>query len=283
MFEWFTKQARKAMVLAQEEARRLNHDYIGTEHLLLGLLRYDEGLAARALSFLGVTLNEAREQVESMVGRGDGGDVGQVPFTPCSKQVLDGALREALLLGHNYVNTEHVLLGLTNDPDGVAMHVLSRLGVDPDEIHREVAGMVGGQAAERRPAADPEDSKYARAMPASLVRARVEGLLVHARCGVTDEERALPQTLRVDLEYLYRAGEGDKIDETVDYGAVLQDVAGLLEREEFRLLETGMRRAGACILEGFPVVREVFVRVTKLNVPVARVVSGVSVEATFRR
>jgi ATP-dependent Clp protease ATP-binding subunit ClpC len=161
MFEWLAKQARKAVVLAQEEVRRLKHDYIGTEHLLLGLLRYDEGVAARALSSRGVTLNEAREQVESMVGRGDRRDIGQVPFTLGSKQVLDGALREALRLGHNYVNTEHILLGLTNDPDGIAMHVLSRLGVDPDEIHREVASMIGGQAAERRPAADLEDSKYA--------------------------------------------------------------------------------------------------------------------------
>jgi dihydroneopterin aldolase len=87
----------------------------------------------------------------------------------------------------------------------------------------------------------------------------------------------------VDLEYVYQVGEGDKIDETVDYGAVLQDVAGLLEREEFRLLETGMRRAGAFVLEGSPTIQEVTVRITKLNVPVARAVSGVSVEATFRR
>ena len=109
----------------------------------------------------------------------------------------------------------------------------------------------------------------------------MEGLLVHARCGVTDEERALPQALRLDLQYRYRAGEGDDIGETVDYGAVLREVAELLEREEFWLLETGMRRVGAHVLENFSEIWEV--TVTKLRVPVAQAVSGVSVEATFRR
>ena len=193
MFEPFTGQARKVMVLAQEEARRLDQGYIGTEHLLLGLLRYDESLADRTLNFLGVTLNEAREQVESMVGRGKGRDVGKASFTPRSKNVLELALREALRLGHNYVDTDHILLGLTNDPNGVAVRALSRLGVDPDEIYREVAGKIGDQETTEQPAISPEDSRYMRA---SLVRARVEELLVHARCGVTDEERALPQTPR---------------------------------------------------------------------------------------
>ena len=283
MFERFTEQARKAVVLAQEEARRLGHNYIGTEHLLLGLLRQDQGAAARALSSVGVTLNETCEQIESMVGRGEEGTPEQSPFTPRSKRVLDFSLREALQLGHSYVDTGHVLLGLVSDPDSVAMHALSRLGVDPDEVHRKVAGMVGGRRVERRPAAHIEDSRYARATLDSLVRAWVEGLLVHARRGVTDEERALPQTLRVDLEYAYRAGEGDELEDgTVDYGAVLRGVAGLLEREEFKLLETGTRMAGRHVLERFTKIWEVAVRVTKLNVPGARTVSGVSVEAEFR-
>lgn len=116
-----------------------------------------------------------------------------------------------------------------------------------------------------------------------MIRARVEGLLVYARCGVTDAERASPQALRVDLEYTYRAGEGDEIDQTVDYGVVLREVAELLEREEFKLLETGVRRVGKHVLGGYPEIRGINVRVTKLNVPVAQTVSGVSVEATFSR
>lgn len=283
MFERFTEPARKVVVLAQEETRYFNHGYIGTEHLLLGLLRYDEGDPAHALSSLGVTPNETREQVESMVGQGEEGMPAQPPFTARSKRVLDLALREALQLGHYYVGVEHILLGLIGEPGGVTMLALSRLGVDPDEVRREVAKRIGGRTAERRHAASPEDSRYARATQASLVRARIEGLLVHARCGVTDEERALPQALRVALEYKYQAGEGDEVEETVDYGTVLQDVAELLEREEFKLLETGMQRVGAHVLESFPEIREITVRLTKLNVPVARTVSGVSVEAIFRR
>ncbi len=125
--------------------------------------------------------------------------------------------------------------------------------------------------------------EHARTLQAQMVRARVDGLLVHACCGVTDEERAVPQALRVDLEYAYRAGEGDEIDQTVDYGAVLREVAELLEREEFKLLETGVRRVGNYLLSDYPGIREVIVRVTKLNVPVAQTVSGVSIEATFSR
>lgn len=275
MFERFTERARKAIVLAQEEARRLNHGYVGTEHLLLGLLRQEEGVAAHALNSLGVTLKEAREQIESMVGRGEEGTADQPPFTPRSKKVLEFALREALQSEDAYAGAGHILLSLVKETNGAASIALSHLGVTPEEASMEIT--------RRLDVADPEDSAYARSSRASVVRARVEGLLVHARCGVTDEERALPQALRVDLEYMYRAGEGDEIEKTVDYGAVLQDVAGLLEREEFRLLETGMRRVGAHVLEGFPAILEATVRVTKLNVPVARVVSGVSAEATFRR
>lgn len=284
MFERFTEQARKAIVLAQEEARRLNHGYVGTEHLLLGLLRQDEGVAARALDSLGVTLNEAREQIESMAGRGEEGTADQPPFTPRSKKVLEFALREASQFGDSYAGAGHILLSLVKETNGVAAIALSHLGVASEEASTEVVRRLDDdREVPIRDITGPEDSAYARSLRASLVRARVEGLLVHARCGVTDGERALPQALRVDLEYVYQVGEGDKIDETVDYGAVLQDVAGLLEREEFRLLETGMRRAGAFVLEGSPTIQEVTVRITKLNVPVARAVSGVSVEATFRR
>lgn len=136
---------------------------------------------------------------------------------------------------------------------------------------------------ERRPAAPPQGSKYTRTLRAEMMRARVEGLLIHAHCGVTVEERASRQTLQVDLEYTYQAGEGDEIEQTIDYGGVLRGVAEVLEQEEFKLLETGVRRVGKHVLSGYPEIREINVRVTKLNVPVAQTVSGVSVEATFSR
>ena len=144
MFERFTERARKVVVLAQEEARTFNHNYIGTEHLLLGLLREDEGVAARALGSLNVHLDEVREQVENIVGYGEEGTGGQAPFTPRSKKVLELALREALQLGHNYIGTEHILLGLVRESEGVAARVLSNLDVDPDKVRREVVRMLGG-------------------------------------------------------------------------------------------------------------------------------------------
>jgi dihydroneopterin aldolase len=134
---------------------------------------------------------------------------------------------------------------------------------------------------DRGPVAHPQGSEYARPLRAGMMRALVEGLLVHAHCGVTVEERASRQTLQVDLEYTYRAGEGDEIEHTIDYGGVLR--AEVLEREEFKLLETGVRRVGKHVLSGYSEIREINVRVTKLNVPVAQTVSGVSVEATFSR
>ena len=131
MFERFTERARKLVVLAQDEARHFNHSYIGTEHLLLGLLREDEGVAAQALYSLNVNLDEVREQVESIVGYGGEGETGgQAPFTPRTKKVLELSLREALSLGHNYIGTEHLLLGLMVESEGAAAQVLSNLGVD---------------------------------------------------------------------------------------------------------------------------------------------------------
>ncbi len=283
MFDRFTEQARKVVALAQDESRRFNHNYIGTEHLLLGLLREDKGVAAQALGSLNVTLDEVREQVESIVGYGREETSGQAPFTPRSKKVLELALREALRLGHSYIGTEHILLGLVRESEGVAARVLSNLGVDPDKARREIVRVLGGRAMEARPTDRLEASESIRDSGADLVRARVDGLLVHARCGVTDEERALPQALRVDLQYTYRAGEGDELDETVDYGVIIEGVAGLLEREEFRLLETGARMVGEHILDSVQSIWEITVRVTKLHVPIARAVSGVSVEVTFRR
>ena len=120
MFERFTERARQVVVLAQDEARALKHNYIGTEHILLGLLREEEGLAARVLESLDITVEEVRAQVARIVGQGDEVTTGQIPFTPRAKKVLELALREALSLGHNYIGTEHILLGLVRENDDLA-------------------------------------------------------------------------------------------------------------------------------------------------------------------
>jgi ATP-dependent Clp protease ATP-binding subunit ClpC len=132
VFERFTERARQVVVLAQDEARSLRHNYIGTEHLLLGLLREEEGLAARVLDSLDVTLEEVRAQVARIVGQGDEVATGQIPFTPRAKRVLELSLREALELGHNYIGTEHVLLGLIRENEGVAARIL--LDFDADDV-----------------------------------------------------------------------------------------------------------------------------------------------------
>jgi Clp amino terminal domain, pathogenicity island component len=128
MFERFTDRARRVVVLSQEEARLLNHNYIGTEHLLLGLIHEGEGVAARALESLGISLEAVRAQVEEIIGQGQSGPIGQIPFTPRAKKVLELSLREALQLGHNYIGTEHILLGLVREGEGVAAQVLVKLG-----------------------------------------------------------------------------------------------------------------------------------------------------------
>jgi ATP-dependent Clp protease ATP-binding subunit ClpC len=138
MFERFTERSRQVVVLAQDEARLLRHNYIGTEHLLLGLLREEEGLAARALENLQIGLEEVRARIEHEVGHGEEVPAGQIPFTPKAKKVLELALREALSLKHSYIGTEHVLLGLVTVTDGVAVRILQELDADPEKIRAEV-------------------------------------------------------------------------------------------------------------------------------------------------
>jgi ATP-dependent Clp protease ATP-binding subunit ClpA len=143
MFERFTDRARRVVVLAQEESRRLGHDYIGTEHLLLGLIREGEGMAARALKSLDVSLDRVRREIEERVGRGEGVSSGHIPFTPRAKKVLEMSLRESLQLGHNYIGTEHILLGLIAEDDGVAAQVLLELGADLDRVRQAVLDLLG--------------------------------------------------------------------------------------------------------------------------------------------
>ena len=138
MFERFTDRARRVVVLAQEEARLLNHNYIGTEHILLGLIHEGEGVAAKALESLGISLESVRGQVEEIIGQGGNSPSGHIPFTPRAKKVLELSLREALQLGHNYIGTEHILLGLIREGEGVAAQVLVKLGADLARVREQV-------------------------------------------------------------------------------------------------------------------------------------------------
>ena len=144
MFERFTDRARRVVVLAQEEARMLNHNYIGTEHILLGLIHEGEGVAAKALTSLGISLEAVRHQVEEIIGQGQQAPSGHIPFTPRAKKVLELSLREALQLGHNYIGTEHILLGLLREGEGVAAQVLVRLGADLNRVRQQVVHLVHG-------------------------------------------------------------------------------------------------------------------------------------------
>ncbi|RSX48810.1 ATP-dependent Clp protease ATP-binding subunit [Bifidobacterium castoris] len=146
MFERFTDRARRVIVLAQEEARALQHNYIGTEHLLLGLIREGEGVAAKALEAKGVTLEDTRKQVEEMIGKGNAAPNGHIPFTPHAKQVLELSLREALQLGHSYIGTEHILLGLIREGEGVGTQVLIKMDVDLGELRTTTIDMIRGNS-----------------------------------------------------------------------------------------------------------------------------------------
>ena len=146
MFERFTDRARRVIVLAQEEARALQHNYIGTEHLLLGLIREGEGVAAKALASKGVTLDDTRKQVEEMIGKGNAAPNGHIPFTPHAKQVLELSLREALQLGHSYIGTEHILLGLIREGEGVGTQVLIKMDVDLGELRSATIDMIHGNS-----------------------------------------------------------------------------------------------------------------------------------------
>jgi ATP-dependent Clp protease ATP-binding subunit ClpC len=169
MFERFTDRARRVVVLAQEEARMLNHDYIGTEHLLLGLIREGEGYAAKALESLGISLDAVRQQVEEIIGQGQQAPSGPVPFTPRAKKVLELSLRESVQLGHNSIGPEHILLGMLREGDGVAAQVLVALGADLNRVRQQVIQLMhgyqgqdvpiaGSQLGKRPPAVLPEDA-----------------------------------------------------------------------------------------------------------------------------
>jgi ATP-dependent Clp protease ATP-binding subunit ClpC len=176
MFERFTDRARRVVVLAQDEARMLNHNYIGTEHILLGLIREGEGVAARALESLGISLDVVRQQVEEIIGRGQQAPSGHIPFTPRAKKVLELSLREALRLGHEYIGTEHILLGLIREGDGVAAQVLVSLGADLNRVRERVIQLLHGHQG-REPVAGPGDDLLGQLASFAARLAVIERLL----------------------------------------------------------------------------------------------------------
>src|SRR5437016_9902309 len=168
MFKRFTDRARRVVVLAQEEARMLNHNYIGTEHILLGLIHEGEGVAAKALESLGISLEGVRQQVEEIIGQGQQAPSGHIPFTPRAKKVLELSLREALQLGHNYIGTEHILLGLIREGEGVAAQVLVKLGADLNRVRQQVIQLLSGYQG-KEPAAAGTSASGEAAPSTSLV------------------------------------------------------------------------------------------------------------------
>jgi ATP-dependent Clp protease ATP-binding subunit ClpC len=165
MFERFTERARRVVVLAQEEARALSHNYIGTEHILLGLIHENEGVAAKSLESIGISLDVVRTQVEEIIGEGRITPSGQIPFTPRAKKVLELSMRESIQLGHNYIGTEHILLGLIREGEGLGAQVLVKLGADLNRVRQQVIEMLSRhQGSEESDilatAAEPEFGTY---------------------------------------------------------------------------------------------------------------------------
>jgi ATP-dependent Clp protease ATP-binding subunit ClpC len=196
LFERFTERARQVVVLAQDEARALKHNYIGTEHILLGLLREEEGLAARVLESLDITVEEVRAQVARIVGQGDEVTTGQIPFTPRAKKVLELALREALSLGHNYIGTEHILLGLVRENEGVAARILLDFDADAEKIRNEIIRMLSGPGRRQQggggaPGEKSKSSKLLDQFGRNLTKQSTEGKLDPVVGRQTEIERVM--------------------------------------------------------------------------------------------
>jgi ATP-dependent Clp protease ATP-binding subunit ClpC len=208
MFERFTERARQVVVLAQDEARALKHNYIGTEHILLGLLREEEGLAARVLDSLDITVEDVRANVARIVGQGEEVTTGQIPFTPRAKKVLELALREALSLGHNYIGTEHILLGLVRENEGVAARILLDFDADAEKIRNEIIRMLsgpgrrsqsGGSGAPAGAAGSPEAKKSSKLLDQfgrNLTKLATEGKLDPVIGRHTEVERMMQILVR---------------------------------------------------------------------------------------
>jgi ATP-dependent Clp protease ATP-binding subunit ClpA len=219
LFERFTDRARRVIVLAQEEARALRHDYIGTEHILLGLIHEGEGVAAKALEALGIGLQAVRQQVEELIGQGEEQRSGHIPFTPRAKKVLELSLRESQQLGHNYIGTEHILLGLIREGDGVAAQVLVRLGADLNRVRQQVIEVLADHQA-RQPASQqpaPVGLRVGR-MPAGL-QARVSAL--ESRLSALEQRLGTgPDTGELDEQVQRLSAELERLKDRLRQGGI---------------------------------------------------------------
>jgi prophage maintenance system killer protein len=232
-FARFTDRARRVMVLVQDEARRLNHNYVGTEHLLLGLIREGDGVAAKALASSGISLQAVRAQVEEIIGRGESAPSGHIPFTPRAKKVLDLSLREALQLGHNYVGTEHLLLGLLREGEGVAAQVLVKLGASHARLRKQVLHLLAdgtpGPRDGRELPSGPSDLGYYDQQLADVRRAK--------DAAIAAQEFDTAAALRVaEKQLLDRRAQREQVEQmwtvAVDIHAVVEENRRLHQQVE---------------------------------------------------
>ena len=251
MFERFTNQSRRVVVLAQEEARMLDHNYIGTEHLLLGLLHEGRGSASRALQAMDVTLQAARDQVVEIIGRGEAQPSGHIPFTPRAKKSLELSLREALQLGDGYIGTGHLLLGLIHHGDNVAVKILDNLGADLKDLRARVTEELRGNPEEGQdvPAAERE-----RQQLKVYLRGEVKGLLdtiddrlsaIERRLGITRPVSAALRSLEVRIAQVRRDKEAAIDVQDFGQAAVLRDTEKQLIEERVRVEQEAAAGAGA--------------------------------------
>jgi ATP-dependent Clp protease ATP-binding subunit ClpC len=232
MFERFTDRARRVVALAKEEAKRLKHSYIGTEHILLGLLREGEGVAAKALESLGISLDAVRQQVEEIIGQGQQEPSGHIPFTPRAKKVLELSLRESEQLGHDHIGTEHILLGLLREGDGVAAQVLVKLGADLSRVRQQVIILIGS----RRPR--PARRMPEEGAPENAAQARLDAI-ERRLAAVEQRVGTVPDTSDLDEQIVeIRRERHDAADlQEYEHAAALRDrekelLASKAERQE---------------------------------------------------
>jgi ATP-dependent Clp protease ATP-binding subunit ClpC len=238
MFERFSDRARRVIDLAQEEARMLNHNYVGTEHILLGLIHEGQGVAAEALESLGISLDAVRQQVEQIIGQGQQAPSGKIPVTPRAKKVLELSLREALALGHNYIGTEHILLGLVREGDGVAARVLVDLGGDLNRVRQRVIQLLEGFSDQQVRRARPGPARGKRPGLRGEVRERLELIGAHL-AAIEQRVGAGPEIGDLDQQIEQARNEKEAAAAAEDY----ENAAISRDREKQLRADKASRRA----------------------------------------